>query len=66
MFFIIITISYKRFIRTSIRYNLIIQTKDTSHTQINNLRTSTATAYIEITVIAITFQHYIGIKFTKT
>ena len=66
MFFIIITISYKRFIRTSIRYNLIIQTKDTSHTQINNLKTSTGTAYIEITVIAITFQHYIGKKITKT
>ena len=58
--------SYKRFIRTSKRYNLIIQTKDTSHTQINILRTSTGKAYIEITVIAITFQHYVGNKFTKT
>ena len=54
------------FIRTSIGYNLIIQTKDTSHTQIYNLRTSTGTVYIEKTVIAIPFKHYIGNKFAKT
>ena len=46
------------------RYNLIIQTKDTSLTQINNVRTSTGTAYIDITVNAIPFKHYIGNKFT--
>ena len=52
--------------RTSIGNNLIIQTRDTSHTHIYNLRTSTGTTYIEKTVIAIPFKHYIGNIFAKT